>query len=113
MNPRYGRRGFAWLEFLLIVTAITLLLQIWPGFGSMLLFAVDVRNWTRGVWFTANSLIVLLLIGIRFGPNILNDWRNRREEAAAEKARLAKAIKKKQEKEALQRLQESRSRRIY
>lgn len=112
-RSRPSRNGFAWLELLLVLAAVVLLIQIWPAFGNRILRGIDIRNWSSSVKFVANVLIVLVLIGIRFGPELLSQWRERRLRIACERAKADKALIMKKRREALERMQESRKRRIF
>ena len=112
-KPHTLRSGIAWLELLLSLAVIALVFQIWPNLGSILLFALYFRNWSQTVWFVANVVIVVLLLGIHFGPRLANDWREQRQKNSVERKKADKAQQKKKEREALERMQESRSRRIY
>ena len=107
------RRGVAWLELLLLLAALALLLQLWPALGAQFLRALDIRNWSSSIKFLANLGFVLVLVGIRFGPDFLRDWRERRVRITAERAITDKAVKLKAEREAIERMQQSRRRRMY
>ena len=112
-RSRTSRNGIAWLELLLLLAVMILLIQMWPAFGSRILWGIDVRNWSSSERFMANVAFVLVLVAIRFGPDLLNQWRERRQRIASERAKAGKALKMKEEREALERMQESRKRRIY
>jgi len=72
---RSFRSGFAWLELLLVLAVPALLFQLFPSLWSGTLWALDVRNWPRTVWFAGNVVVVVLLVAIRFGPELVQDWR--------------------------------------
>lgn len=112
-RSRASRSGFAWLELLLALAAVVLLMQMWPAFGSQVLWVLDVRNWPSSVKIIANLLFILVLVGIRIGPELLNQWRERRLRIASERAKAAKALELKNQRETLERMKEAQSRRIY
>lgn len=72
------RTGFAWPELLLALAAIALVLQLFPSLATTLLAALDFRAWPRGTWFAANVLVLIGLVGVRFGPELYADWQARR-----------------------------------
>ncbi len=113
IRSRTSRYGFAWLELLLLLSVFVLLLQIWPEGGRTLIYAVDFRNWPRTVWFFGNIFVVAMLLTVRFGPELIRDWRERREHLNAERDKKEKVRELKEQKDAAQRMKESRSRRIY
>ncbi len=112
-RSRTTRSGFAWLELLLALAAIALLLQLWPALGNVVLWSLDIRNWPRTVWFLANVVVIVVLVGIRFGPQLFEDWRLRRERLAKHRTTLQKGQEMKEQRETLERLKESQRRRIY
>lgn len=104
------RNGIAWLELLLALAAVVFLFQLFP---NQILKGMDFRNWPRAVWFAGNVIIVFILVGIRFGPNLHKEWQERCQRIASERAKTENSLKLKKERKALERMQESRSRRIY
>lgn len=75
---RRRRTGFAWLELLLALAAVALVLQLFPSLTTTLRNALDFRAWSRFTWFAMNLLVLLGLVGIRFGPELYGDWQARR-----------------------------------
>lgn len=67
-----------WLELLLGAAMFALVLQFFPALGTTLRQALDFRNWGRGTWFVANLLVLLLLCGLRFVPELLRLFRRKR-----------------------------------
>jgi len=104
-----NRQGFAWLETLLVLALLALVLQLFPS----LLGLLDVRNWSRGTWFAMNGVVVLILLAIRFGPDLVEDWRQRRQQSADLRTRAAKAAAAKAKQEKTRLLEQGRRRRIY
>lgn len=107
------RDGLARLELLLGLAFIALILQVVPSLGHALLYAADFRNWPRTAWFAANAIFVAVLMAIRLGPDLLLELRERRQRISEERSKAAKALKLKEERETVERMQESKRRRIY
>ncbi len=95
------------------LAALALLFQIFPSLWAGTLWALDIRNWPRTVWFAGNLVVVVLLVAIRFGPDLYQDWRQRKERRAAERVEMQKRQALKEQRETLERMQQARSRRIY
>ena len=112
-RKRDSRNGVAWLEILLGLAVVILVLQMVPSLGQALLYAADFRNWPRTVWFAGNAGIVVFLLAVRFGPDLLRDWRERRERLHSEHDKAEKTSTLKKQREAIERMKESRRRRMY
>ncbi len=108
-KPLNDRHGFAWLELLLALAAVALVFQLFPSLLSL----IDPRNWTRVAWFAANVAVVFVLVGVRFGPDWVEDWRERQERLAKEHTKAEKIKKLKEQHETIERMKTSRRRRIY
>jgi tetratricopeptide (TPR) repeat protein len=67
-----------WLELLLAAAVVGLGLQFFPALGTAVWRAVDVRNWNRVTWFALNVFIVLLLVSVRFAPEMKAAWQEKR-----------------------------------
>jgi hypothetical protein len=52
------------LETWLVLAAICLSFQIFPGLFWALLYGIDVRNWTWGVWVAVEVGVVVILLGL-------------------------------------------------
>jgi hypothetical protein len=107
------REGFAWVELLLALAVLALLFQIFPQIGGLVLWILDVRNWPRSVWFFGNLGILFILIALRFGPQLIEDWRSRRNRLAAEVAEKHRQQELKDQRESMERLKQAQRRRIY
>lgn len=107
------REGIAWLELLLAIAALALVLQLWPALAHGLLWAIDVRNWSRSVWFGVNIAVVATLLSARFAPQLYADWRARQQRLAAERSKYVKQRELKEQREAAERAAQSRKRRMY
>jgi hypothetical protein len=107
------RAGFAWLELLLVLALLALVLQLLPSLRTAALWLLDFRNWPRTLWFAATWIVLLVLVGIRFGPGMYGDWRRRRERLAAVRAMEQKQQDLKAERERLARMKEAMKRRVY
>lgn len=109
---RYNCSGFAWLELLLVLAFLALVIQVFPSAWRSLVWAVDVRNWSRGVWMTLNFGVVLVLFGIRFGPGLLDASRKPRKRVARECEQHEKQLTAKEERELYERMREARKRQV-
>jgi uncharacterized membrane protein YqjE len=110
---RSTRSGFAWLELLLVLAVLVLLFEVFPSLWECTLWALDIRNWPRTAWFAANFVVLFALAAIRFGPDLLDDWRNRRERQAADREKQHKQQELKEQREVLERMQAAQKRRVY
>ncbi len=108
-----GRSGFAWLELLLALAMLALVLQLFPRAGQTLVWMLDVRNWPRTVWFGANLIVLLVLVAVRFGPQLVEEWRERRERLSSEHTKEEKQREIRAQREALERMQQAKRKRIY
>jgi hypothetical protein len=109
MRTPVNRRGSAWIELLLVIALVSLLLQLCPA----LVQALDFRSWSRGTWLFVNLVFVLGLAGFRFAPEVLrarSDRHKRDTDVAAKLERKQRAIARR---ESIQRIKESRRRRLY
>ena len=106
---RRVRGGFAWLEILLAISIMAVILQLFPSVARVL----DARNWTRGGWIFVNCFLVIALVFLRFAPDQVLEWRGRRDRRLCEKAGLKRRQAARDHREALQRIRQSRKRRLY
>lgn len=97
------------LEIAFVVTVLLLIVQLFPG----VLTGLDVRTWSRSTWFAVNIIVVALLLSARFIPDLWAEWRARQIRLAVLKAKRKKDKELKDQIDAMRRLKESRSRRIY
>ncbi len=111
MRSRNPRNGVAWLEVAVVLAILALLLQVFPSLCSILLRTVDVRRWSRGVWFVANVAFVVTLIGIRYWPGIAVAWQARQTRLNIERERQRRLQERKEQRELLARIHEARKRR--
>jgi len=108
-----ARSGFAWLELLLGLAAVALFFQFFPSILSKLLWVVDLRNWSQLTFFLVNIGVVLVLVSVRFGPGLVKDWKDRQKRITKERIKAEKVKKLKEQREAIERIAASRSRRMY
>ncbi len=101
-----------WIEVLLVLACFALLLQFFPSLWFRLIWVVDVRNWSRSVWVGLNVGAVLVLCGVRFGPELYKEWRERRARLAIEREKQEKRRQLAEQREMLERLQRGRARRV-
>jgi hypothetical protein len=109
----HQRSGFGWLELLLALAMLALLFQMFPEVGRFALWSLDARNWSRTVWFLGNLLILGLLVAIRFGPQVVEEWKSRRDRLAMEATEKHRQQELKEQRESLERLKQAQRRRIY
>jgi len=64
-----------WLEAILAATIGILILQVIPSTAAWVGGLINVRNWSRLTWLMVNIYGVLILIAIRFGPEVYGWWR--------------------------------------
>lgn len=112
-RKRGSRSGVAWLELLLGLAVLFLVLQMVPSLGQTLLYAADFRNWPRTVWFAGNAGVVAFLIVVRFGPDLIKEWRERQQRLCSGHIKAEKKKELKKQQETLERMKESRHRRMY
>ena len=74
-----------WLELALVAAFVGLGLQFFPSASAAVLRAMDVRNWSRTTWFVINVLVVMLLVSVRFAPEMKAAWQEKRRSSASGK----------------------------
>jgi len=112
-NATNKKLSLGWLELSLGTAGVVLIFQFFPQLWRETLWAIDLRKWSQGSYTLATAAIVLALIGMRFAPRLMKQYRQRSEQRAklqAEEARV-KAIR--EQKETLQRMKEGMRRRMY
>jgi hypothetical protein len=110
-----SRGAFVRLEVLLVLAFLALLFQVFPSLWFGLLWAIDIRNWSRGVWIAINVAVVFSLFAIRFGPGLAEDWKKSRAARRHEADNRDKHVKDmdlKQQRELYKRMQDARKRQI-
>lgn len=100
-----GIHAFALLEMLLAIAILSLVVQLIP--------TLDVQHWSRGAWMIANAGVLATLLAVRFLPDAIFDWRERRGTQAHERDELAARQKAEERRKALQEIRQSRKRRMY
>ena len=103
------RNGYAWLEILLGIATLALLFQLFPSLWQ----AIDFRNWSRVTALVVNLLAIVFLIVLKASPNLIADFRERRQRSKAERLKMEKGQKRKEQREAVERMQESLKRRKF
>ena len=106
---RTSYRGLSLFESLLLIAILALFLQLFPSMQN----AFDFRQWSRLGWLAFNIIVILTLIGIRVGPSLSADYRERREYNATQQTKAQKALALKEQREMIERIQESRRRRKF
>ena len=112
--------GMGWLELLLLLAVVGLLGQVFPGAATAVFSWLDIRQWSQLTWMLLNLFVVLLLVGVRFGPEIREkhaEMARQRARAAARKREKRERERKKQElkeqRKMLERIKEGRKRRVW
>ncbi|MEX2317294.1 MAG: hypothetical protein WD669_09095 [Pirellulales bacterium] len=112
---RFTRSGFAKLELLLVLAFLALLFQVFPSLWFGVLGVLDIRNWPRGVWVVINVAVVLALFAARFGPDLVEDWKQhslRKQAASDRRKKEIKDLDLKEQRELFKRMQEARKRQV-
>jgi hypothetical protein len=106
------RVGLACLELLLVLAILALVHQLFPSLWAVAIWAADVRNWPRTIWFAATWMVLIALLAIRFGPDLYHDWRQRRTRFTVKQAQKEKQLRLKEEREILAQRMEAMKRRV-
>jgi hypothetical protein len=69
------------LTALVCLVFIPLAPMIWmsvlrPTLGAIFSL-LDVRGWSQRTWFVTNFVVLVLLLAVRYGPELLRTWRAR------------------------------------
>jgi hypothetical protein len=92
------------------IAVMMLCFQRCPGVLANALGAIDVRTWPRSIWIALNCIILFVLLSVRFGPVILNNWKNRRVPRKKLRDDLEGGRKPREQKGSLARIEEARRR---
>lgn len=111
-SKQFNRDGFVRLEVLLVLAILALLFQVFPALWHGIVWALDVRNWSRGVWMTLNVAIVVGLVGIRIGPQLYEGWRTWSGRRSAKRESDEKRRTIKEERALYERMREARKRQV-
>jgi hypothetical protein len=82
---------------------------VYPGVASF----VDFRAWSRGTWLVFNLTLVLILLGVRFIPNVAHDYQQRGKRCEHDAAKQVLQEKANERRQKIEQIQRSRNRRIY
>jgi len=77
-QPAERESRMPWLELVLGAAMLALVSQFFPALGTTIGQALDFRNWGRGTWFVVNILVLLFLCSLRFIPELLRSFRQKR-----------------------------------
>ena len=108
-QPDSKKSGISGLEILLIVSILSLVFQLLPFLLGMLI----VRGWLRTTFIILNMLALLILIGAKATPNLVEDFQERQKRAKAQKEKTEKARARQEQRLAIERMMESRRRRKF
>lgn len=67
-----------WLPIVLALAIVFLALQLIPSIGNAVWRTLDVAHWSRSGWVLFNIFVLLVLIAVRFSPNLFAYARRRR-----------------------------------
>jgi hypothetical protein len=113
MNSKpYNRDGFVRLEVLLVLAFLALFFQVFPSLWSGVLWALDMRNWSRGTWMVLNVVVVVFLFALRFGPELYQEWRKTPRHRSVKLECDEKRLSREEELALYQRMQEARKRQV-
>ena len=107
------RSGGIRLELVLGLSILTLILQLFPSLWFALLWMVDVRNWSRSTWILFNAGLVVMLLGVRLGPGLYQEWSDRKSLISAGREKRAKRDELNEQRKLFARLRKARKRRSY
>lgn len=105
--------GLPWLKIALGTAFACLLFQVFPTLWIATLWSVDIRNWTQAIWFGATMAALSLLLGIRFAPELRNEYLDQQERAASIREKKNQAESARRRREKVQQVSASRRRRIF
>jgi len=110
---RVSKNGFGRLELLLVLSIVAITFQLFPSLWFDTLWVIDVRNWSRAAWLCVSMGVLLTLVGIRFGPDLMDEWRQRRERLAKEREKRDKQQALAEQRKLFERLREARKRQLF
>lgn len=117
-NNSISRRGFAWIELVLLLALMALVLQLLPFIDRQYLWVIDVRAWTSRTWFIANAVLFVSMFAIRFGSTLRAAARYALTQRKSVRVTSSvtheheKALSTTEEKALYQRMQEARKRQV-
>jgi hypothetical protein len=91
------RRNAGPLEWLLAVSVLALAMQMSGDPAKLVAWifgTLDVRTWTYGTWLTGTAVILFVLIGLRYGPELKVAYAERSERLAMQKKKAAEDAKR-------------------
>jgi hypothetical protein len=110
-KSRFGNVGL--LELSLVLAIAVLLFQLFPSLGAIGLRVIDPRFWPKSVWLYGNIVVVFIFIGLRIGPELWKDFRQRRLQLGIDRQRRQKQKMLKDKREMNERMREGSKRRLY
>jgi hypothetical protein len=108
-----ARSGAILLEALLLISTLILVALVSPGGTAAWLSWLDVLNWTSSMWLACNVTVVLILALVRFGPAFLLAFGGRSELKGGCDLPGPTRGDAKRRRDEIERIQESRRRRIW
>ena len=114
MPRTQAKRGRAVLEAVLAAAILALIAQlILPYVTVKSMIRLDVRYWPRWVWFLLNMAGVLMMLSVRFGPDLKAEWNERRNANISKAAKAAKSKEQQEHREQIERLKRGRKSRMW
>jgi hypothetical protein len=104
---------FAVLDMVLLGAIVTFLAILFPSVIQLVFDSLDLRQWKGNTWFIANLGVVVVLVSVRFGPDLVRDWRERRRSSVRQREKGALANRAKERRESSERLDDSRKRTTF
>ena len=105
-------RGFIWLEVLLVLALASLFCILFPSVVERALSNVGLSTWPYSIRLIVNLLAIGVLLGIRFGPQLFDEWRQRRRRFAIDLEKQEEERKLREQRELFERLHEARKRQV-
>jgi hypothetical protein len=104
---------------LTLLLCITLIIQLLPTLAIYIRSGLDLRTWTTTTWFWAFAGFFLFLCGVRFGPDIIEGFKDQRVRDARGRTKQksghppsTRQLSDDEERKLYQRMSEARKRQI-
>lgn len=106
-------RSIDWLKASLSVSVILLICQLLSVYWDSARSVIDARRWSQSVWFLVNVGALVLLMVVRFGPEIFQELKNSSQKRRVSNMQRQKVKEQQELRETLSRIKEARKRRFY
>jgi hypothetical protein len=112
-NPPSDRRSVPWTEIALGVALVALVFQLFPAVWWGLLWTLDLRNWTWGARFLGTLFVLVVLLGLQWGPGLRTDHVERKKQQSEARQRAEQVKTARQHKQMIEGIKEGRRRRQF